>query len=169
MKQSKKIICGLSVLCVALIIVVVVLLVKIFTPQASDPREQQMFRASNGGGQTVDGQIQTPEAQTPGGEVQAPAVQAPGGDSQNSPSNLSGQNQDQSQGTQDIGREAAKSAALTHAGLSETQVVGMKVEQDWDDGRLEYEVEFKSGGMEYDYTIDGVTGTVLSFEKEVDD
>ena len=65
--------------------------------------------------------------------------------------------------------EAAKAAALSHAGLKESQVWDMKAELDYDDGRLEYEVEFKSGGMEYEYTIDGVTGNILSFEREVDD
>lgn len=64
----------------------------------------------------------------------------------------------------DIGREAAKSAALTHAGVSESQTTGMKVERDWDDGRLEYEVEFYAGQTEYEYTIDGVTGAVLEYE-----
>ena len=65
--------------------------------------------------------------------------------------------------------EAAKAAALSHAGLQESQVWDMKAEMDYDDGRLEYEVEFKSGGMEYEYTIDGVTGNILSFERETDD
>ncbi|MCM1057168.1 MAG: PepSY domain-containing protein [Firmicutes bacterium] len=111
--------------------------------------------------------IQAPVAQAPDGEIQVPAAQIPGGDAQNSSSAPAGQDRDQ--GSQDIGHETAKSAALTHAGLSETQVTGMKVEQDWENGRLEYEVEFKSGGMEYDYTIDGATGAVLSFEKDVDD
>ena len=65
--------------------------------------------------------------------------------------------------------EAAKAAALSHAGLQESQVWDMKAEMDYDDGRLEYEVAFKSGGMEYEYTIDGVTGNILSFERETDD
>ena len=65
--------------------------------------------------------------------------------------------------------EEAKAAALSHAGLQESQVWDMKAEMDYDDGRLEYEVEFKSGGMEYEYTIDGVTGNILSFERETDD
>lgn len=64
----------------------------------------------------------------------------------------------------DIGREGAKSAALAHAGVSESQTTGMKVERDWDDGRLEYEVEFYAGQTEYEYTIDGVTGAVLEYE-----
>ena len=32
-----------------------------------------------------------------------------------------------------------------------------------------YEVEFKSGGMEYDYVIDAATGAVLDHEVERDD
>lgn len=64
----------------------------------------------------------------------------------------------------DIGQAAAKQAALTHAGVSESQTTGMKVERDWDDGRLEYEVEFYAGRTEYEYTIDGATGAVLEYE-----
>ncbi len=69
----------------------------------------------------------------------------------------------------DIGQAAAKQAALNHAGLSESQTTKMKVERDWDDGRLEYDVEFKSGGVEYEYTIDGTTGAVLEYERDIDD
>lgn len=71
--------------------------------------------------------------------------------------------------TTDIGRVAAKAAALNHAGVSESQTTQLKVEQDWDDGRLEYEVEFKANGMEYEYTIDGTTGAILEYESELDD
>lgn len=66
----------------------------------------------------------------------------------------------------DIGESAAKAAALKHAGLSESQVTGMKVQRDRDDGRLEYEIEFWSGSTEYDYTINAADGTVLSADKE---
>ncbi len=68
----------------------------------------------------------------------------------------------------DIGAEAAKAAALNHAGVTESQTTKMKVEQDWDDGRLEYEVEFNVGRTEYEYTIDGVTGAVLEYEQDID-
>ena len=64
----------------------------------------------------------------------------------------------------DVGREAAKSAALAHAGVTESQTTNMKVERDWDDGRLEYEVEFYAGRTEYEYIIDGATGAVLEYE-----
>ncbi len=66
----------------------------------------------------------------------------------------------------DIGSAAAKAAALQHAGLSESQVTKLKVKQDREDGRLEYEVEFISGRLEYEYTIDGATGNILEYGTE---
>ena len=69
----------------------------------------------------------------------------------------------------DIGSDQAKSIALNHAGVSESNTYGLKVKQDYDDGRLEYEVEFKSGGMEYEYTINAADGTILSHESDWDD
>ena len=68
--------------------------------------------------------------------------------------------------TADIGQNKAKAIALSGAGLKESQVTGLKVERDRDDGRLEYEVEFWFGTTEYDYTIDGATGKVLKAERE---
>ena len=40
----------------------------------------------------------------------------------------------------------------------------MKVELDYDDGRAEYEVEFRCNGIEYEYTIDAASGTILDYE-----
>lgn len=68
-----------------------------------------------------------------------------------------------------IGDVAAKEAALAHAGIAEADTYDLKVELDTDDGRVHYDVEFKSNGMEYDYDIDAVTGEVLSYNSEVDD
>lgn len=72
-------------------------------------------------------------------------------------------------GSTDIGAQAAKAAALKHAGLSESQVQQLQVEWDNENGRAVYEVEFKSGGMEYEYVIDAATGAVLDHETERDD
>lgn len=72
-------------------------------------------------------------------------------------------------GSTDIGAQAAKAAALKHAGLSESQVRELQAEWDSENGRAVYEVEFKSGGMEYDYVIDAATGAVLDHEVERDD
>ncbi len=68
-----------------------------------------------------------------------------------------------------IGTDAAVAAALTHAGLSSSDVSALKTELDWDDGAMVYEVEFVSGGYEYEYDIDAKTGAVRKSEKERDD
>ena len=66
----------------------------------------------------------------------------------------------------DIGREAALATALNHAGVSQDQVYGLEVKQEYDDGRLEYEIEFKTGGWEYEYTISAADGTILDYERD---
>ena len=66
----------------------------------------------------------------------------------------------------DIGEDKAREAALKHAGVSQSQAANIVVEKDWDDGRLEYSVDFWVGNVEYDYEIDGSTGAVLKSEKE---
>ena len=54
--------------------------------------------------------------------------------------------------------------------LALAQVPGAKMgdirefEVDYDDGRLEYEVEFHAAGTEYEYTIDAATGTILDYD-----
>ena len=66
----------------------------------------------------------------------------------------------------DIGAEAAESAALGHAGLSESQVAGLRSERDYDDGRWEYELEFHTDTAAYEVTVDAISGSVLDYEKE---
>ena len=70
---------------------------------------------------------------------------------------------------QDIGYAKAKSIALNHAGVSENEAYDMDIELDDEDGILVYEVEFKSGNMEYDYEINAATGAILKHETELDD
>ena len=76
---------------------------------------------------------------------------------------------DDAQPTGQIGHAAAKAAALTHAGVSESQAYDMDVELDDEDGRWVYEVEFKADGMEYEYVIDAYTSAVLEYDMEQDD
>ena len=57
-------------------------------------------------------------------------------------------------------------AALAHAGVSQDAAHDRKVDRDYEDGRLEYEVEFEAGGREYEYVIDGTSGAVLSHETD---
>ena len=74
-----------------------------------------------------------------------------------------------SEAAQDIGYAKAKSIALNHAGVSENEAYDMEIELDDEDGTLVYEVEFKSGGMEYSYEINAATGAILKHETELDD
>ena len=69
----------------------------------------------------------------------------------------------------DIGYAKAKSVALNHAGVSEGKAYDMDIELDDEDGRLIYEVEFKSGNVEYSYEINAATGAILKHEAELDD
>ena len=71
-------------------------------------------------------------------------------------------------GGADIGYAKAKSIALNHAGVSENQAYDMEIELDDEDGTLVYEVEFKSGGMEYSYEINAASGAILKHEAEID-
>ena len=88
---------------------------------------------------------------------------------QNETTKLSNQKPDPSGTAQDIGYAKAKSIALNHAGVSENEAYDMDIELDDEDGTLVYEVEFKSGGMEYSYEINAATGTILKHETELDD
>ena len=68
----------------------------------------------------------------------------------------------------DIGHAKAKSIALNQAGVSESKAYDMEIELDEEDGMLVYEVEFKSGGMEYSYEINAATGAIVKQEAELD-
>ena len=67
-----------------------------------------------------------------------------------------------------ISSDDAKTVALNHAGLTASQVTHLKAELDREGGKLVYEIEFKSGGHEYEYVIDAATGAVIKSEKEHD-
>ena len=60
----------------------------------------------------------------------------------------------------------AKEIALKHAGVTAQQANFTKMRLDRDYGRLEYELEFFVGNVEYDYDIDAADGTVLKFSRE---
>ena len=70
-------------------------------------------------------------------------------------------------GTSYIGVDAAKSAALSHAGISNSSGVTFgKAKLENDDGYTLYEIEFYANGMEYDYNIDAFSGAVLEYDSE---
>ena len=64
----------------------------------------------------------------------------------------------------DISLEEAKSIALRDAGMTEGQVTFTKAVLDPDSGTAEYEIDFYTDTVEYDYEINASTGSIL--EKE---
>lgn len=70
------------------------------------------------------------------------------------------------QGSDLISDSAAKTAALAHAGVAEAAAGPIRCELDEDDGRWVYEIEFQTGGVEYEYEIDAVSGAVLKSEQD---
>lgn len=71
--------------------------------------------------------------------------------------------------TKTISKSKAQSIALDHAKLKKSEVTGLRVSLDKDDGRTYYEIDFRKGNVEYDYEIDAVTGKVVEWDKDVDD
>ena len=62
-----------------------------------------------------------------------------------------------------------KAIILKYLGISENNIYDMNIKLEIEDGTLVYEVEFKSGGMEYSYEINAATGAILKHEAELDD
>lgn len=81
-------------------------------------------------------------------------------------------NSSQSAPTGGVTLEQAKQTALRHAGKTASQVQFVKAQQDWENGRKVYEIEFiVSGGTgytEYDYEIDAATGKIVSYDYDAE-
>ena len=95
--------------------------------------------------------------------------EAPKPAQQQAPQPAQTQQQTRAAAPSDIGGERAKSIALGHAGVSAGSARDIKVERDNDDGHPVYDVEFKAGGFEYSYEIDGSSGSIIDFDREKDD
>ena len=119
-------------------------------------------------GKVLSGQKDLLAAVSASNETTKPSGQKPASAS-NETTKPSDQKPAPSGTVQDIGYAKAKSIALNHAGLRENQAYDMDIELDDEDGKLIYEVEFKSGNMEYDYEIDAASGAILKHETELDD
>ena len=65
-----------------------------------------------------------------------------------------------------ITADEAEQAALSHAGISSSDVSYITCELDFDDGIMVYEVEFVSGNTEYEYDINAIDKSVLKFSTE---
>lgn len=67
-----------------------------------------------------------------------------------------------------IGEQKAKSIALAHAGVLANDIIYTKFELDYDNGIFEYDIEFVSGIIEYEYCINAITGDILEFDVDYD-
>lgn len=114
---------------------------------------------------------QPPAAQPSTGQpptAQPPASQAPADQPSICQLPTSQPSTDQSSAGGDIGADRAKEIALEHAGLTQEGVSFLRAEREYDDGRLEYEVEFYCGRTEYSYAIDAVSGEILEYDVDSD-
>ena len=68
----------------------------------------------------------------------------------------------------EISADKAKKIALGDAKLVEKDVTFVKVELEFENNRLVYDVEFYSGNVEYDYDIDAVSGAIVSSDRDIE-
>lgn len=64
----------------------------------------------------------------------------------------------------DIGSDKALELALADAGVSSADLVNQRVEQDRDDGRTVYEVDFSDATYSYEYKIAAEDGSILELD-----
>ena len=65
-----------------------------------------------------------------------------------------------------VSLEQAKQIALKRAGVTANEVRFNKANQDWDDGRMIWEIEFYCDGIEYNFDVDMMTGRILEADQE---
>ncbi len=65
-----------------------------------------------------------------------------------------------------IGRERALEIAYNDAGIKAENARRPEIEVDTENGKVVFEVEFKSAGMEYEYKIDALSGEIIERESE---
>ncbi len=70
--------------------------------------------------------------------------------------------------TQNLTAEQIEKIVLDHAKLKKDDVTRLSIQPDNESGLPCYEVEFVSGGTEYEYEINAITGDILSFKSEKD-
>ncbi len=71
--------------------------------------------------------------------------------------------------TAQITQTAAVEIARKDAGVSESEMRGLKVKLDYEDGIQVYEIDFDAGNMEYEYEIAVSDGTIVSRKSERSD
>lgn len=101
--------------------------------------------------------------------VQTAPVQTPAGNDAGNSTGTPAKTPSAVDRTGDIGEERAWAAAYAHAGVAAADVTASPAKVDYENGIRVYELEFFSGGYEYDYEINAADGSVIKFERERDD
>ena len=65
-----------------------------------------------------------------------------------------------------ITKEQAKAIAFEHANVTNRLIRDFEIELDREHNEISYEIEFKSGGFEYEYDIHAETGKVLMANRD---
>lgn len=68
-----------------------------------------------------------------------------------------------------IGIDKAIQSAMVDAGVTEDNTIIRKAKMSFEDGTFVYDVEFVSGGYEYDYVLKASDGTIMDKDRDVDD
>lgn len=84
-------------------------------------------------------------------------------DVNSAPTESNGSSNGDSSSATDIGLEAAKAAALKHAGVAEADASFSEAKLEYDDGVAEYDIEFTANSKRYEYEIRAADGEVLEF------
>ncbi len=65
-----------------------------------------------------------------------------------------------------ISLDKAKQIAFEHAGVTEADINLTKAQNEMDDGKEVYEIEFYYNNQEYDYKIDANNGEIISYDRD---
>ena len=68
----------------------------------------------------------------------------------------------------EITESKAKEIALSDAGVAESDILNIRIEKDYDDGKSVYDIDFYIQNKEYDYEIDAVSGEILSRDYDIE-
>lgn len=68
-----------------------------------------------------------------------------------------------------ISLEKAKQIALSHAKLTENEIHSLKIQQEFDNNIMQYEIEFFKDDIEYEYAVNVENGKIVkySYEKNI--
>lgn len=92
------------------------------------------------------------------------AIRSKDAEMRNMHSGQDGNHSNAQQSAASISEEQAKSIAASHAGFSVDEVIFKEVKLDYDDGLMEYEIEFVKDNREYEYKLNAANGEIVEYD-----